>query len=66
MTVYINAISGLTPFGNLADTWKSITNDEVCYGPLTKFPHDKSIRSKVSGEVKFNAENYPILSLIHI
>ena len=62
MTVYINAISGLTPFGNLADTWKSITNDEVCYGPLTKFPHDKSIRSKVSGEVKFNAENYPIIS----
>lgn len=32
MTVYINAISGLTPFGDLEDTWKAITNDEVCYG----------------------------------
>ena len=62
MTVYINAISGLTPFGDLEDTWKAITNDEVCYGPLTKFSHDKSIRSKVSGEVKFNAENHPIIT----
>jgi len=62
MTVYINAISGLTPFGNLDETWKSITNNEVCYGPLTKFPHDKHIRSKVSGEVKFDATAHSIIS----
>ena len=62
MTVYINAISGLTPFGDLEDTWKAITNDEVCYGPLTKFSHDKAIRSKVAGEVKFNTVNHPIIT----
>ena len=44
MTVYINTISGLTPFGNLDETWKSITNNEVCYGPLTKFPHDYMVK----------------------
>ena len=40
MTVYINAISGLTPFGNLEETWKGITDNKVCYGPITKFIPD--------------------------
>jgi 3-oxoacyl-[acyl-carrier-protein] synthase II len=62
MTVYINAISGITPFGNLDKTWEAITNNEVCYGPLTKFPYDRYIRSKVAGQVKFNAGDYPIIS----
>ena len=62
MTVYINAISGLTPFGNLDQTWKGITDNKVCYGNLTKFPWDKYTRSKVAGEVKFNAEDYSSIS----
>ena len=62
MTVYINAISGLTPFGNLEETWKGITDNKVCYGNLTKFPWDKYTRSKVAGEVKFNAEDYSSIS----
>ena len=62
MKVYINAISGLTPFGNLDQTWKGITDNKVCYGNLTKFPWDKYTRSKVAGEVKFNAEDYSSIS----
>ena len=62
MTVYINAISGLTPFGNLDETWKGITDNKACYGNLTKFPWDKYTRSKVAGEVKFNAEDYSSIS----
>jgi|TARA_B110000438_G_scaffold4276_1_gene4295 3-oxoacyl-[acyl-carrier-protein] synthase II len=62
MTVYINAISGLTPFGNLEETWKGITDNKVCYGNPTKFPWDKYTRSKVGGEVKFDAEEYSSIS----
>ena len=62
MTVYINAISGLTPFGNLDQTWKGITDNKVCYGELSKFPWDRYTRSKVAGEVKFNAEEYDSIS----
>ncbi len=62
MTVYINAISGISPFGNLDETWKAVTNNKVCYGPLTKFPHNRYVRSKVAGEVKFNAEDYSSIS----
>ena len=62
MKVYINAISGITPFGNLDETWKGITDNKVCYSNLSKFPWDKHIRSKVSGEVKFNAEDYSSIS----
>jgi 3-oxoacyl-[acyl-carrier-protein] synthase II len=62
MKVYINAISGITPFGNLDETWKGITDNEVCYGPLTKFAIDRYVRSKVGGEVKFNAEEYSSIS----
>mgnify|MGYP000386110388 FL=1 len=62
MTVYINAISGITPFGNLDETWKAVTNNEVCYGSLTKFPYDRYIRSKVAGQVNFNASDYPTIS----
>ena len=62
MTVYINAISGLTPFGNLDQTWKGITDNKVCYSELRKFPWDKYTRSKVAGEVKFNAEDYSSIS----
>jgi len=62
MTVYINAISGITPFGNLDETWKAVTNNEVCYGSLTKFPYDRYTRSKVAGQVNFNASDYPTIS----
>ena len=62
MKVYINAISGITPFGNLDATWKGITDNEVCYGPLTKFAIDRYVRSKVGGEVKFNAGEYSSIS----
>ena len=62
MKVYINAISGITPFGNLDETWKGITDNVVCYGPLTKFAIDRYVRSKVGGEVKFNAEEYSSIS----
>ena len=64
MTVYINAISGLTPFGNLDQTWKGITDNKVCYGPITKFTPDRYTRSTVAGEVTFNAEDYPIITEI--
>ena len=64
MTVYINSVSALTPFGNLEQTWKSITENKVCYGPITKFDPNASryTRSKIAGEVHFNAENYPIIT----
>lgn len=64
MTVYIEAMSAFTPFGNLEQTWKSINNNEVCYGPITKFDPDASryTRSKVAGEFHFNAEDYPIIT----
>ena len=62
MTVYINAISGLTPFGNLEETWKGITANRTCYGPITKFTPDRYTRSTVAGEVTFNSEDYPIIT----
>ena len=66
MTVYINAISGISPFGNLDETWKAVTNNKVCYGPLTKFPHNRYVRSKVAGEVKFNAEDYSSINMEYL
>lgn len=64
MTVYIDGMSAFTPFGNLEQTWKSINDNEVCYGPITKFDPDGSryTRSKVAGEFHFNAEDYPIIT----
>ena len=64
MTVYINSVSALTPFGNLEQTWKSIIEYKVCYGPITKFDPNASryTRSKIAGEVHFNAEDYPIIT----
>ena len=64
MTVYIENISAFTPFGNLEQTWKSIVNNEVAYGPITKFDPNASryTRSKVAGEFHFNAEDYPIIT----
>ena len=64
MTVYINSMSAFTPFGNLDDTWKGITDNKVCYGPITKFDPDASryTRSKVAGEFHFNADDYPIIT----
>jgi 3-oxoacyl-[acyl-carrier-protein] synthase II len=64
MTVYINAISGLTPFGNLEETWKGITDNKVCYGPITKFIPDRYTRSTIAGEVSFNSEDYSIITEI--
>ena len=64
MTVYIENISAFTPFGNLEQTWKSIVNNEIAYGPITKFDPNASryTRSKVAGEFHFNTENYPIIT----
>lgn len=64
MTVYIESVSAFTPFGNLENTWKSILNNEIAYGPITKFDPNNSryTRSKVAGEFHFNAEEYPIIT----
>lgn len=64
MSIYINSVSAITPFGNLEDTWKGITNNEICYGPITRFDPNASryTRSKVVGELDFNPENYPIIT----
>lgn len=64
MSVYIEAMSAFTPFGNLEQTWKSIINNDIGYGPITKFDPNASryTRSKVAGEFHFNAENYPIIT----
>lgn len=64
MTVYINDMSCFTPFGDLEQTWKGVTENKVAYGPITKFDPNESrwTRSKVAGEFHFNAENYPIIT----
>ena len=64
MSIYINSVSAFTPFGNLEQTWKSIVDNKVCYGPITKFDPNASryTRSKVGGEFHFNAEDYPIIT----
>jgi len=64
MTVYIENMTAFTPFGNLEQTWKSIINNDVGYGPITKFDPNASryTRSKVAGEFHFNAEDYPIIT----
>ena len=64
MSVYIEAMSAFTPFGNLEQTWKSIINNDIGYGPITKFDPNTSryTRSKVAGEFHFNAEDYPIIT----
>ena len=64
MTVYVENMAAFTPFGNLDKTWKSIINNEIGYGHITKFDPDASryTRSKVAGEFHFNAEDYPIIT----
>lgn len=64
MTVYIENVTAFSPFGNLDDTWKSILNNEVAYGPITKFDPNASryTRSKVAGEFHFDASKYPIIT----
>lgn len=64
MTVYINDLSCFTPFGDLEQTWKGVTENKVAYGPITKFDPNESryTRSKVAGEFHFNAEDYPIIT----
>ena len=64
MTIYINSVSAITPFGDLEETWKGITDNKVCYGPITKFDPNASryTRSKVAGEVHFDAAQYPIIT----
>ena len=42
MSIYINSVSAFTPFGNLEQTWKSIVDNKVCYGPITKFDPNAS------------------------
>lgn len=64
MTIYINSVSAITPFGDLEETWKGIVENKVCYGPITKFDPNASryTRSKVAGEVHFDATQYPIIT----
>ena len=64
MTVYINDLSCFTPFGDLQETWKGVTNNKVAYGPITKFDPNESrwTRSKVAGEFHFDAKEYPIIT----
>lgn len=62
MAVYINGVSGFSPFGNLEATWNGVLNNEVGYGPITKFEPDRYTRSKVAGEFHFNVEEYPIIT----
>ena len=35
--VYVNGVSGFSPFGNLEETWKGVLDNKVGYGPITKF-----------------------------
>ena len=64
MSVYIEDISAFTPFGDLDKTWEAIINNEVAYGPITKFDPNESryTKSKVAGEFHFNAEDYSIIT----
>ena len=64
MTIFVENVSMITPFGNTNKTWNSICNNEVAYDTLTRFDPSSSryIRSKVTGEVNFNAHNHKILS----
>lgn len=66
MTVYIENIALLTPFGNTQETWDGICSAKPAYGSIKRFDTSESryVRSKVSAEVNFNADEHPILSEI--
>lgn len=64
MTIFVENISMITPFGDTTKTWNSICNNEIAYDTLTRFDPNSSryIRSKVSGEVSFDPNNHSILT----
>lgn len=64
MTIFVENVSMITPFGLTSSSWDNICNNNVAYNTLTRFDSSSSryIRSKVAGEVNFNAEEHPILS----
>jgi len=66
MTVYIENIALLTPFGNTQETWDGICSAKPAYGSIKRFDTNESryVRSKVSAEVNFNADEHSILSEI--
>lgn len=66
MTVYVENVAMLTPFGNTQETWDGICSGKAAYGKITRFDTDESryVRSKVAGEVNFNADAHSILTEI--
>lgn len=64
MTVFVENISMITPFGNTTETWNSICNNKIAYDTLQRVDPNSSryIRSKVSGEVHFDATLHKILT----
>lgn len=64
MTIFVENVSMITPFGNTKETWNGICSNKIAYDTLTRFDPSSSryIRSKVTGEVNFNAHNHKILS----
>lgn len=64
MTVFVENISMITPFGDTTKTWNSICNNEVAYDTLQRVDPNSSryIRSKVAGEVHFDSSVHKILT----
>ena len=64
MTIFVENVSMITPFGLTNSSWDNICNNNVAYNTLTRFDSSSSryIRSKVAGEVNFSAEEHTILS----
>lgn len=64
MTVFVENISMITPFGNTTETWNSICNNKIAYDTLQRVDPNSSryIRSKVAGEVRFDATLHKILT----
>ena len=66
MTVYIENIALLTPFGNTQEKWDGICNAKPAYGSIKRFHTNetRSVRCKVCAEVDFNPDEHSILSEI--
>lgn len=60
MTIYIDAMSAYTPFGELENTWNEINKGSVGYNSITKFdPSEyRRVRSNVAGEFYFDWSKY--------
>lgn len=68
MAIYIEDMKMFTPFGDTEKSWKSIKENKVAYGGITKFDpsENRYVRSKVAGEFHFNPEDYPIITEMDI